>query len=72
MEPMISAKIAPIMTGETAFPLRCSDSYPYVNLQSVSYRHRLQSRITLTVLKKVRSFFIAQIGGTRKNAESAL
>jgi len=31
MEPMISAKIAPIMTWETAFPLRCYDSYPFAS-----------------------------------------
>ena len=26
-----SHKYAPIMTGETAFPLRCSDSYPFAS-----------------------------------------
>jgi len=58
--------------GKTTFPCDGDAVYPFVNLQFVSSRHRLQSRITLTVLKKVRSFFIVQRGGTTKNAKPAL
>jgi hypothetical protein len=48
-------KSAPIMTGETAFPLRCYDSYP---LTSCSRASTASHKITKYCAEKVRSFFI--------------
>ena len=60
---------APIMTGETAFPLRCYDSYPFA---SCSREPTASDIFTTDRAEKVRSFLLSEDGRFIKNAQSAL
>ena len=62
-------KSAPIMTGETAFPLRCYDSYPFASCSRIRLQVIFSPRI---VLKKYGHFLLSKEGRFIKNAKSAL